>query len=498
MSDQNSNEVIDYQRTINLLEKALVRERNAKKRLEQKLDEKAQQRLDESSEFIKAFQEANSRQIQLQFLSMLNQDIISDKNLEEMFDSYTRGLQKLLENCPVLIASLTKKNWQLLHLSSSASDWQRLELNSALIAMLNQFLGGHRQKWNRLEVDETGAFSALLTNSTLLFYIVELSANQQRIIFLDINHFCYSDDFKNTLRVSGHNFTTAINKRMTEVELSYNNQKLKHALKTLEKTQLQLAHKDKMASLGQLSAGIAHEINNPIGYVSSNLDSLSDYLEYFQQAFNALSKDKANQTILNNSQLQFAIEDTPALVAACKNGVERVANIVNSLKTFSRKEHDEFGPTNVNEVINSAIEMIWNQLKYHHQLDLQLSPALPLVYGNFGQLQQVFINLFVNASQAMTENGKLTVTSQWVADAVEVTVTDTGCGIAPKNLKRLFEPFYTTKDENEGTGLGLSVSYAIIEKHNAIISVNSAIAQGTTFTLRFPALPANFDEKKAL
>lgn len=487
MSDTHSETISDYQRKIELLEKALIRERNTKKKLEVKLDEKANQRLDENKGFLKAFEEAQSRQVQLQFLGILNKDIISDKKPEEMFDSYSRGLQKLLENCPVLLGTLTKDSWQLMTLGGPDEDWKLIKPSEGLSTTLYSVLEYEPQQWHRKELDSPSTFNQLLKNNTLLFYIIELSSSQKRVIFLDINHYCYSEDFKKTLKVSGQNFSTAIKKRMTEIELSYNNQKLKHTLATLEKTQKQLAHTDKMASLGQLSAGIAHEINNPIGYVTSNLDVLKDYLQIYEDAFSILAKNTDNSQVLAQSELSFTREDTPALIDACKNGVERVAAIVNSLKTFSRKEQTDFGDTQINDVIKSAIEMVWNQMKYEHQLEVQLLDELPPIYGNFGQLQQVFVNLFVNASHAMTEKGQLTVTSNLVGDAVEVTVTDTGCGIEPKNLKRLFEPFYTTKDESSGTGLGLSVSYAIIEKHNANISVNSTLDIGTTFTLRFPA-----------
>lgn len=487
LSDQNSKTIDDYKNAVQLLENALQRERNSKKLLEQKLDEKAQQRLDENKEFLKAYQEATSRQIQLQFLSMLNQGMISDRSLKEMFDSYCHNLQQLLEQCPVFLASLTKQtSWQLQQLPTPSSSWQRIDLTTRLEDELTHLISHDQQHWHRQELNGEDPFSTLFHNSTMLFYVISISKSQQRIILLDINHYCYSDDFKNTLRVSGQSFTTAINKRMTEIELSYNNQKLKHTLSTLKKTQQQLAHNDKMASLGQLSAGIAHEINNPIGYVASNLGVLTDYFEIYKNTLNVLSNSLTDKEQEIDPLLSYALEDTPPLIEACKTGVDRVAAIVNSLKTFSRKEQDEFGEVNINDAINSAIEIVWNQLKYEHQLNMQLTPKLPVIHGNFGQLQQVFVNLFVNASHAMSEKGELTVMSQVIADEIEITVSDTGCGIEQKNIKRLFEPFYTTKKENEGTGLGLSVSYAIIEKHDANISVNSALDKGTTFTLRFP------------
>ena len=486
MSNSDREKIIAPEAQVRLLEKALMRERNAKKRLEVKLEEKLEARYDENQAFITAFENANSRQIQLQFLSMLNQDMVTDKNVHDMFDAYVRNLQKLLENCPAFLLSKEEEQWQIGFLAGSQAEWQDIRSIKNFERTFQAYHNKPAQAWHRIERPEASEFTKLLIKSTLLFYRFELSSEQEKIIFLDIDHFCYSNDFKETLDISGQSFITAVKKRMTELELFENNEELKQTLKQLKETQKQLNHHEKMVSLGKLSAGVAHEINNPIGYVTSNLDVLVDYIKLYQNAFTQLAVNPDNQPVLSSRELNYAQDDIFELISACQQGVGRVASIVQSLKTFSRKEQNELHTISMNEVIESAIEMVWNQLKYHNQLEKALLEPAPGIIGNFGQLQQVFVNLLVNAVQATPEQGVIRITTHVEEEQLVVKVADQGFGIDEESMSHIFEPFFTTKNENEGTGLGLSVSYAIIEQHHATISVASVVNKGTTFTLKFP------------
>ena len=267
--------------------------------------------------------------------------------------------------------------------------------------------------------------------------------------------------------------------------LSTNYSQLKKTLKLLKKTQQQLIHNEKMVSLGQLAAGVAHEINNPLSYLSSNLETLQDYIAQYESII-----DKSFTGNENNSpdfdELNFLKEDSKDLLSACLNGVKRVADIVTNLKQFSKKGSSEFSPTNLIEVIEDSLAIVTNKIKYKYDVNINHESDNLIVEGNFGQLQQVFVNLFINAIDAMPEKGALSIQTSSSDNEAIITVKDNGIGMKDDTKTRIFEPFYTTKDDSKGTGLGLSVSYAIITKHNATITVNSSVGKGTTFTLIFP------------
>lgn len=488
MPDSHRDLIAGYRSQISLLEKALLREKRSKKRLEEKLDQKKQNNFVENKEIMDAFDKASTRQLQFQFLSRLTQELLSNKKTHEIVDNFIFTLAEFMENCPVIqMYHQVNTDREISMMDKESKQWMPLPWLNVYDDLFDKMLSQEEYYWHRVEHenDVTNLLKPYVKNTTLLYLVNHESNLQKRIIILDIKHFCYTKDFKQTLNIAGKQFSLAIKKRVAERELSCNYDVLKNILVDLENTQAQLVHSEKMASIGQLAAGIAHEINNPVGYISSNLNVLVDYAEIFEKSFLALSKTHQVE-LSTNTELVYARADLPELVEACLNGVKRVSEIVTSLKVFSRKEKDTFTEVDVNAVVQSSLKMVWNHLKYDHQVIENLS-SLPLyINGNWGQLQQVFVNLFVNAAQAMPTNGSLTITSQKLNNHIEITVKDTGQGISPENLTRIFEPFYTSKNENEGTGLGLSVSYAIIEKHKASIDVESTLNVGTLFILKFP------------
>lgn len=489
MPDSGRDLNIALEEKVALLEKALIRERSAKKKLEAKLDEKASIALYDNKEFFDSYEKATSRQVQLQFLASLTQELLLDKNIDESFYHFSSNVAKFLDACPVIVMRVNQQaDNTIWSLASHDKSWQAIPWQKDYQLLIKPMLTQMEARWHRVEhqnSNNSAIFSTLFRNDMLLYLVVKVTENERRLILLDITHFCYSDDFKQTLNIAAHQFGSAIKRRMTKVELAYNIRDLRNTVTELKSTQQQLVHSEKMGSLGQLAAGVAHEINNPIGYISSNLDVLKDYLEIYNHALNQLPSNFVEQ-LDNTRELSFARKDVGELLDSCITGVERVTEIVASLKTFSRKEQDEFSAVAINDVIESALKIVWNKLKYDHEIVQDLSLNLPEIQGNYGQLQQVFVNLFVNSAQAMNERGELKIESNAVHNYIEVKVHDTGCGMNESVIRHLFEPFYTTKDENEGTGLGLSVSYAIVEKHGAMISVNSEPNQGCTFTLKFP------------
>ena len=265
----------------------------------------------------------------------------------------------------------------------------------------------------------------------------------------------------------------------------------------LEDAQNQLLQSEKMASLGQLAAGVAHELNNPIGFVRSNVTTLKGYLDslfaiiaaYDGQAAQSATPETlaALAAIKQREDYDFLHEDIFQLLAESQDGLTRVQDIVQNLKDFSRVGESGFGWADLHACLDSTLNIIWNELKYKCTVVKHYDPTLPQVYCIASQLNQVFMNLLVNAGHAIAERGEITITTSHGPDGMaHVAISDTGCGIAAEHLPHLFEPFFTTKPIGKGTGLGLSITYGIIGKHKGSIDVSSEVGKGTTFTVNLP------------
>ncbi len=274
------------------------------------------------------------------------------------------------------------------------------------------------------------------------------------------------------------------------------NAQLEKALSELKQKQSQIVQQEKMASIGQLAAGVAHEINNPMGFIASNLSSLAKYAGKMtrflalQDKFLAALAGKEELSILcqerEKLKIDFLVEDIPSLIDESLDGANRVKNIVQNLKNFSRVDNNDVAPVNINECLDTTLNIIWNELKYKATVNKHYG-ELPLVRGSALQLNQVFVNILVNAAQSIEKKGEIRIRTWHKDDAVLVSISDDGCGIAQENISRIFEPFFTTKSVGKGTGLGMSIVYDIIKKHDGDISVQSAVGQGTTFTITLPA-----------
>ncbi len=255
-----------------------------------------------------------------------------------------------------------------------------------------------------------------------------------------------------------------------------------------------LIQKEKMASLGQLAAGVAHEINNPMGFVAINLSVMAQYFDRiisFQRTVGEGCRQlpPAAQELIERSRtsldIDFILSDGVELISASQRGVERVKKIVGDLKTFSRTKSEEKEPTDLNSCLESALTIVSNELKYVGTIRKEYG-SLPKLLCNPDQLNQVFLNLLVNAGHAIVPPGEILLKS-WHDDSfVYASIGDTGTGISAEIRDRLFEPFFTTKAVGKGTGLGLSVSYEIVKKHNGTIQVESKLGVGTTFTVVLP------------
>lgn len=264
----------------------------------------------------------------------------------------------------------------------------------------------------------------------------------------------------------------------------------------------QLLQSEKMASIGQLAAGVAHEINNPMGFIYSNLGTLSGYIEDLSQLLKkyetleqSVQEGKLDMASSNldaltaekeRIDLAYLMDDIGDLITESLDGADRVRKIVLNLKEFSHVGRAEKMPSDLNAGLESTLNIVRNELKYKTTIEKELGD-IPLVPCFMQEINQVFMNLLVNAGQAIADQGTIHIRTYREEDWICVRVTDSGKGMSPEVQKRIFEPFFTTKRVGEGTGLGLSMAYQIIvEKHGGQLLVESTEGQGTTFTVRLP------------
>jgi len=276
--------------------------------------------------------------------------------------------------------------------------------------------------------------------------------------------------------------------------LKQEKERLAQLVKELEATQAQLMQSERMASIGQLAAGVAHEINNPVGFVNSNLGSLQHYVFNLLRLLSAYKNTEAGLSELAVQQLsalkqeldfEFMCEDITTLLSESLDGLKRVTRIVQDLKNFSHVDETESQWADLEAGLESTLRVVWNELKYKAEVVKEFA-GVPQIKCYPFQLNQVFMNLLMNASQAIDGKGRITLRTGFDAQEVWVAIEDSGRGIKPEHLPRVFDPFFTTKPVGKGTGLGLSLSYDIVKKHGGRIAVSSVPGQGTVFTVHLP------------
>jgi len=282
-------------------------------------------------------------------------------------------------------------------------------------------------------------------------------------------------------------------------EITRSNEALQAEISERKHLQGQLVQSEKLASIGQLAAGVAHEINNPIGYIFSNFGTLEGYLgklfemlvayEGAEGSVNAPEVAARLRSLREEVELEFLKEDIPVLMRESRQGIVRVRQIVQDLKDFSRVDStQDFQLADLHHGIDSTLNVVANEIKYKADVVKEYG-EIPDIECLPSQLNQVVMNLVVNAAQATgEERGRITIRTGVTLDTEHVwlEVADTGAGIPPDTLKRIFEPFFTTKPVGKGTGLGLSLSYGIVQKHHGRIDVESVVGQGTTFRVTLP------------
>lgn len=312
----------------------------------------------------------------------------------------------------------------------------------------------------------------------------------------------YDDADIDTLRLIGNDLWRIASRARAEAALKQRVEELVAVNEKLTQTQLQLLQSEKMASIGQLAAGVAHEINNPIGFVKSNFNSMATYVDDllaiaaayaeveaklgapFADAFSVVQQRK------QAADHAFLITDLQQLIHESRDGVDRISKIVQDLKDFSHAGDNDWQWSNLQTGLESTLGVAWNQLKYKAEVIREFG-ALPEVYCLASQINQVVLNLLVNAAQAITERGHITIRTGTDGTHAWIEVQDDGCGMDEQTVARIFDPFYTTKPVGQGTGLGLSIAWGIVERHHGKIVVNSQPQRGTTFKVILPIDPRN-------
>lgn len=429
------------------------------------------------------------------------------------------NLQKLLDEIMDLAVELLKAEKGLILFKNSASGEIEVQVARAIEKQtLNSFIAMSRSVIEKVANEAKAVFfervpDPVNTNVPKSFHkyniksvlCVPLSSRGQLIgvIYLDTtkpNHFFKEDDlffleaFANLAGIAVENaksyqevekLNTNLEKIVDERthELRQKHGELKDAYDDLKAAQLQLIRSEKMASLGMLVAGIAHEVNTPLGSIYSNND-------IFLRSFKKLRENietfiATSSTDTPRPGMIKAFETVEKLAEVNKEACIRIMEIVKGLKNFSRLDEEEFKAVNLHEGIDSTLEIIHHLCENRIEITKDYAD-LPHLSCKASQINQVFMNLVVNACQAIEGDGKIFIQTQLTDDTIDVAIKDTGVGIASANLDKVFDPGYTTKGVGVGTGLGLAIAYKIIEDHGGSIEVESELAKGSTFTIKLP------------
>lgn len=281
-----------------------------------------------------------------------------------------------------------------------------------------------------------------------------------------------------------------LRKKITELE---------QANRELKDTQTKLVHSAKMVSLGQLVAGVAHELNNPIGFIYSNMTHLKDYSEKLIELVNVAEKDPKDLSSKKEElEFDYIVKDLPKLVTSCQDGARRTRDIVLGLRNFSRLEEAKLQEIDVHQSLDTTLNLLQGEIKNRIEVHRHYEPT-PLVHCYASQINQVFMNILSNAVQAIEGNGSVWISTTVLKEYrgsrenrsgwVQVSIQDSGKGMSPETQDKIFDPFFTTKGVGQGTGLGLSISYGIIQNHGGEIQVRSQVGVGTEFIVIIPVYP---------
>ncbi len=385
----------------------------------------------------------------------------------------------------ILKANLKKWNYDVCDVSDGKLAWDEIIANPPDIAILD---------WEMPEMDGIELCRQIRARKKLPFIYIIMITGKTDTSEIVAGLEAGADDYiakpcpRDVLRSR-----VAVGARTVkyEKELATRNVRLQEYSSEMEKLaeerSKQLVHTERIATAGVLSAGIAHEINNPMTFISSNIQTL----DRLWQDMEPLMKNQRQGNKEADKKIDFIIENFPEIIGDMQMGVKRVTNIVKGLKAFCRNSEGKPVPCDINEVIDQSLDMCANALKYHVEVTKDLDDSARQILADSQQISQVLINLFTNAADAIEEKGKgeLHISTSCIDKNVRITVSDSGPGIPADKIDDIWQPFFTTKPVDKGTGLGLSISAGIIESHNGTIKVENKTPQtGALFTIELPAI----------
>lgn len=450
-------------------------------------------------------------------LQHFSQQLIFIKDNNELFERLVHTLQESLQ--PEFCVAYGIENGQLRNLAESGSVTQ--SVHSTLIENIEQRLKNHDLRpplsspsyW---EFAHSYFFPLTRHNQIFAVLVVGKPPFFQKFSSEDLEIFTTltaqaSIAFENNQYIEeAKKLTQQITesrlreKYLSELEKAYqklkaNNKKLKKLFTDLQNTQAQLIQSEKMASLGQLVAGVAHELNNPISYIYANMKELENYTAAISELLTLLRSDFASPEqkkvmcdrllkLKSKYDFDFIHQDIHTLIQESLEGSVRVKNVVQNLRNFSRLDEAALKWVNLHEGLETTLLLLNNELKNRIEVHKEYSP-LPTVYCHPGNINQVFMNVLLNAIQAIEQKGNIWIKTEQKGEQVEISIRDDGRGIPAKYQHKIFDPFFTTKPVGKGTGLGLSISYNIIKEHQGQISFSSEEGKGTTFVISLPVFP---------
>lgn len=264
-------------------------------------------------------------------------------------------------------------------------------------------------------------------------------------------------------------------------------QRVKAQVEVIERTQRHLYQAEKMASVGSLAAGMAHEINNPIGFMRSNLSTAAGYVDKIHKTLDAFHRGESDegQALWRKLDIDFVLEDFSVLLTESVSGADRIARIVANLKAYASIDCTDAVPLDLNDTVRTVADVVSGQLPENIQIDIDTQP-LPRIVCDQSRLNQVLFSLVQNARQALDGGGLIRIATRAAGNEIRVSISDDGCGIAPEIRDRIFDPFFTTHDVGKGMGLGLTVSRDIVNAYGGRIEVDTAVGRGSTFTIWMP------------
>ncbi|MDX1252966.1 MAG: PAS domain-containing protein [Gammaproteobacteria bacterium] len=427
-----------------------------------------------------------------ELLDTLKKDIEERNKVQENLIRTSGRLQYLIDNTPAIIySSVPSGDFKITFVSENMTRVLGYETEEMISE--NDFWFNHIHPDDVSHVFEKLPY--LFEEGQQTYEYRFRHKNGSHIWVHDTLRLVHDNEEGKVLEIVG-SMTDITERKKIEHALNEEKEQQKSLISQLQEAQSQLLQSEKMASIGQLAAGVAHEINNPVGYVSSNLGSLSKYIEDIFKVVDAYEKaepilDSDRQilegirSIKKDVDIEFLKVDVMELIKESVGGVRRVKEIVQDLKDFSHVDEAEWQTVDLHKGLDSTLNIVHNEIKYKAKIVKEYGD-LPLVECLASQLNQVFMNLLVNAAHAIEERGIISIRTGTKDDQVWVEVSDTGKGIPPENLNRIFEPFFTTKPVGKGTGLGLSLSYGIVMKHGGNFEVQSEVGKGTNFKVWLP------------